>query len=91
MDNRGRQIFYVIGGGYLLYLAYKLLTTVKNQEGDNPVLLLIFGIGFGIAGIGILIYTYKMYKNEAAAGQQEKDKEESTKEEQAAEDNKNEK
>ena len=35
MDNRGRQIFYVIGGGYLLYLAYKLLTTVKNQEGEE--------------------------------------------------------
>lgn len=65
MNNRGRELFYVLGGGYLLYLAYKLLLTVKNQESNNPVLLLVFGVIFGIGGIGILIYAYKMYRNES--------------------------
>lgn len=82
MDNRGREIFYAIGGGYLLYLAYKLLMTVKNHESDNPVLLLIFGVIFAIGGIGILIYTYKMHRNESGRGQEEsgEDAEEESKE-----------
>ncbi len=82
MNNRGRELFYVLGGGYLLYLAYKLLLTVKNQESDNPVLLLVFGVIFGIGGIGILIYTYRMYKNESRREQEgeheEKDGEDET-------------
>lgn len=82
MNNRGRELFYVLGGGYLLYLAYKLLLTVKNQESDNPVLLLVFGVIFGIGGIGILIYTYRMYKNESCREQEgereEKDGEDET-------------
>ena len=88
MENRGRQFFYVIAGGYLLYLAYKLFSTTPSQGGTNPVVVLIFSILFGIAGISILVFAFFMYRN--ASRQEPEVKSEEILKEETVEENTNE-
>lgn len=77
MQNKGKAVFYVIAGGYLIYLAYQLFGSRMDDGGKNYMLSLIFSIFFVVAGAGILIYTaimyQKMLKAEAENGDEPED------------------
>lgn len=62
MDNKGKAVFYVIAGGYLLYLAYQLFTGRMDNGGKDGTLVLVFSILFAVAGVAILVYTAIAYK-----------------------------
>ena len=50
--NKGRTILYMLGGGYLLYLAYDLF--MSESAGENLVWSRIFSVFFLLMGIVIL-------------------------------------
>lgn len=52
--DKGRSAVYVMAGGYLLYLAYKLFTMLPNYEGTNATVMLVFAIFFLVIGAAIL-------------------------------------
>lgn len=61
MGNRdkARAALYVMVGGYLLYLAYKLFSTRAEYNGSNATVMLIFAIfflGVGVAILGLAFY-----------------------------------
>lgn len=73
MDKR-RAVFYLIGGGYLLYLAYQLSGTVRNRGGGkDDMVLMIFSVIFAIAGAALLTYTAVMYIKMLKAGKKHRD------------------
>lgn len=61
MENKGKAFFYVIAGGYLLYLAYKLFGVRMDNGGKDYALMMIFSVLFAIVGVAILVYTGIMY------------------------------
>lgn len=83
MQNKGKAVFYVIAGGYLMYLAYQLFGTRMNDGGKNYMLSLIFSILFVVAGAGIWIYTAIMYQKmlKSEAGKDDEPEERSEPEE----------
>ncbi|MBD5547227.1 MAG: hypothetical protein HDQ97_07500 [Lachnospiraceae bacterium] len=62
MQDKGKAAFYVIAGGYLLYLAYQLFKSRMDNGGENYALFLTFSILFAIVSAVILIYTALMYR-----------------------------
>lgn len=60
--NKARAAVYVMAGGYLLYLAYKLFTSRAGAEESDSVVMLIFAIFFvvvGAATFGLAFYMSK--------------------------------
>ena len=56
----------LLGGGYLVYLAWDLRTAVQ----DSPVFLLAVLV-FGLAGIAVLGYTLLAMRRESRSGNDE--------------------
>ena len=50
--NKGRAVIYTLGGGYLVYLAYKLFTS--GSAGGNAIVSMVFSAFFLLMGIVIL-------------------------------------
>lgn len=76
-DNR-RKLVYVLCGGYLVYLAIKMLRDYPTLTGSERTISLCGGIGFVIIGVGLLaltaVKTWKQMKRE----QQEREETEKT-------------
>lgn len=66
-DNR-RKLVYVLCGGYLVYLAIKMLRDYPTLTGSERTISLCGGIGFVIIGAGLLaltaVKTWKQWKRE---------------------------
>lgn len=51
-------------GGYVLYIAYHLFENLQSGSGDMPVPAAIAAIAvFAAAGVGVLLYAYKVYRS----------------------------
>ena len=48
------NIIRVVAGGYLLYLAYQLITSLRTENVDNKGWLIAASVLFVVSGIGIL-------------------------------------
>lgn len=98
--NRNRSMLMGVVGGYLLYLSYELLKSlIDNVPTDMPRAVSIIAIAFfTIAGIGLLVFAWKLWKKPAdeqpvvigeeendcnSEQEQEKDKNAATNEEKA--------
>ena len=53
---------WVLAGGYLIYLAYKILRTFLAGEADEPLLAIGFVILFVVVGGLVLLREWKAYK-----------------------------
>lgn len=53
--NRGRMAIYAMAGFYLLFMAYKLLTSLPTSFGNEKILMVIFMIFFAVVGAGMMI------------------------------------
>lgn len=66
-DNR-RKMIYILCGGYLVYLAIKMLRDFPTLTGSERTISLCGGIGFSIIGAGLLVLTavktWKQWKRE---------------------------
>lgn len=78
--DKGRAALYVMVGGYLIYLAYKLFTTRSGYEGANATVMLVFAVFFSIIGaviLGIALYmAWKDYSQNTKTGNAENSHEE---------------
>lgn len=65
--NRNRSMLMGVVGGYLLYLSYELLKgLIDNVPTDMPRAVSIISIAFfTIAGIGLLVFAWKLWKKPA--------------------------
>lgn len=61
--NKGRVLIYTLGGGYLIYLAYKLFTS-ESTDG-NVIVSLLFSVFFLLMGIVILGFAVHIARNGA--------------------------
>lgn len=84
MGNRdkARAAIYVMMGGYLLYLAYKLFTSQSGAEDSESAVMLIFGIFFVIVGVAAFALAFYMSRKGGSHGAETDDgeKEESLEE-----------
>lgn len=60
--NKARAAVYVMAGGYLLYLAYKLFTSRAGAEESDSVVMLIFAIFFVVVGAATFGFAFYMSK-----------------------------
>lgn len=79
-DNR-RKLMYVLCGGYLVYLAIKMLRDFPTLTGSERTISLCGGIGFSIIGAGLLVLTavrtLKQWKREQSEREDTENTEES--------------
>ncbi len=56
-----RRIFRLLAGGYLVYLAYQLISGALAQTGwpTDKIVCLIAGTAFGVIGIAQLLFTLR--------------------------------
>ena len=56
-----RRIIRLIAGGYLVYLAYQLISGALAQTGwpTDKIVCLIAGAAFGVIGIALLLFTLR--------------------------------
>ena len=61
-----RSSIYAVAGGYLVYLAYGMVKSLIDREATTMPLFLqiLFIVLFGVAGIVLLIQTWKMWKKD---------------------------
>ena len=59
-ENRSR-FFQLLAGGYLVYLAYQLISGALAQTGwpTDKIVCLIAGTAFGVIGIAQLLFTLR--------------------------------
>lgn len=78
MDNETRNMtrmaIYVAAGGYLLYLAYKLYSTMPQSEGFSHTLGLAAMAVFAIGGVGMVVFGIRQLIALAKNGVSEFDK-----------------
>ena len=49
-------------GGYVVYLAYQMLQSRTDVEGDiSPTLAILIAVFFALAGIGVIVYAVRMW------------------------------
>ena len=81
MDNETRNMtrmaIYVAAGGYLIYLAYKLFSTIQQSEGLSHVLGLVAMAVFALGGVGMIVFglrqLFLMAKNGASEFEKQQD------------------
>ena len=62
-NSKGRYAIRVIAGGYLIYLAYKLIRPViEGKSGGHAAVNIVAAIAFIAIGAVILYYSLKDYK-----------------------------
>ncbi len=70
------SIMLALVGGYLLYTAYLLFDKLRTGAQEMPFGLAVAAIVlFGLAGIGVLWYAYKIYQDGKRAEQNEDENE----------------
>lgn len=62
MNDKARAAVYVLGGGYLLYMAYQVFGMRMDNGGADYTLMMIFSILFLIFGIGFIGFAIYMMK-----------------------------
>lgn len=63
--NRGKNRSYLMGvvGGYVLYLAWQLFRDRNDPDTTMALWLrILFMVFFAIAGIGLMIYAWRIWK-----------------------------
>lgn len=55
-------------GAYLLYIAYRLFSSASS-DGMPMALSIAFGALFALGGVGVLVYAYRIWKQDKAAQQ----------------------
>ncbi len=72
MQNRNRASLLAIAGVYVLYLAYEMVKDQVNGKSTMALWLCIVAVAFfGIAGIAVLIYAWKIYRTKDKDDQEE--------------------
>ena len=64
-DQRQRgwvNYFRVLAGGYLLYLAYRLMRGIWDGSAEQVALNAVAGVVFAVAGAGLLWREWKAYQ-----------------------------
>ena len=74
----GPNIFRILAGGYVIYLAIQILSSVaKGEAEDSPVFLVIAAVVFIVLGAGLIIYTLRdmqrLKKEEAEIAEEPQD------------------
>lgn len=70
--NESSLILRLVVGGYLVYLAYNLISgQLRGETGMSP--LVGYGAGgvIGLFGLGFCIYAWKFYQKQRSAQQDE--------------------
>lgn len=71
-------VLYLVAGGYLMYLAYKMLRDMDASAG-NVLLICVLAVFFGLCGLLLvsvsLLAMYKGWFAERAAAERERDAE----------------
>ena len=63
LQNRNRATLMALAGGYVLYLAYEMARDKVNGTSSMSLWLCILAVAFfGISGIAVLIYAWKIYR-----------------------------
>ncbi len=81
MDNETRNMtrmaIYVAAGGYLLYLAYKLYSSMAQAEGLSHTLGLAAMAIFALGGVGMIVFglrqLFLLAKNGASEFEKQQD------------------
>ena len=74
MVGKNRSYLMGIAGGYLLYIAYQLFESRGDQNTTmSPALRIIFIVFFVLAGIGLMVFAFRLW---FAANKAEKEKKE---------------
>ncbi len=53
-----RGFLYIAAGGYLMYIAYKIMRDIRegvSAAGSNRALFIAFAVVFAVAGLGIIL------------------------------------
>ncbi len=68
MGNRdkARAAVYVMVGGYLIYLAYKLFSSRTGTEGSEATVMLAFAVFFLVIGVAILGLAFYMSRKSSS-------------------------
>ena len=53
-NKNSSSIIRVFAGGYLLYLAYQLINSIRTEDIDNKIWLILATVLFIVSGAGIL-------------------------------------
>jgi len=53
-NKNSSSIIRILAGGYLLYLAYQLINSIRTENIDNKIWLIVATVFFIISGAGIL-------------------------------------
>lgn len=61
-EPRDVNPFRLLGGGFLVYLAVKLIYGVINRESTAVALSIIFAVLFFLFGLAVLLYELMMYR-----------------------------
>lgn len=51
-------------GGYMLYIAYELISRMRSGSDEmSPAAAILFGALFAAAGVAVILYAWKVWKN----------------------------
>lgn len=72
MVGKNRSYLMGIVGGYLIYIAYQLYKSMGDPDaGMSPPMRIVFIAFFTLAGIGLLVFAFRLW---FAANKAEKEK-----------------
>lgn len=70
--NETSLILRLVVGGYLMYLAYNLISgQLRGETGMSPLVGYGAGAVIGLFGLGFCIYAWKFYQKQRSAQQDE--------------------
>lgn len=72
MSENGRRSLYCAAGIYLIYLGARLVWQFLKKTGGNPLVSIVGGIVFLIAGI-FLVVNYMRYRKRSFSQKDEKE------------------
>ena len=65
-------ILRIVVGGYLVYLAYNLISgQLRGDTGMSPLVGYGAGAAMGLFGLGFCVYAWKFYQKQRSAQQDE--------------------
>lgn len=68
------SILLALVGGYMLNIAYELISRMLSGSEDmSPAAAIAFGALFALAGIAVLLYAWKVWKDGKTREKQSKD------------------
>lgn len=71
-----RTSLLALAGVYLVYLAWEMLNTMRKGETEmQPWLSIVFISFFSLAGIGIMIFAWRVWRKEKEKGPEEEKEE----------------